>query len=272
MAAAQGDVVTFPEGQSYLVNAVSDREEKTIGVKPMNYHTMGTPAVTELFSGGSLKDFQALYNMELDNLGYKEPETDAPWVRVKLSGTTDTEWILSITEAMKAHGLQYFNSLRISDLEQAGGELYAIMRYEWKLYDDSRDDAVYNPEKNCLYVKKDSGNGYFVYVPYDDPASNPAVLSYRMKNGFLERATLKEQNIDGLNVSYPSKLPESFVMVTARTPSYWIYAPGEQQIDDAGNFKYSEETVVDYVEQEGFKMVEKKTRLTSAYDTAKKSM
>ena len=76
------------------------------------------------------------------------------------------------------------------------------MRYEWKIYDDSRDDAVYNPEKDCLYVKKDSGNGYFVYVPYDEPASNPAVLSYRMKNGFLERATLKEQNIDGLNVSY----------------------------------------------------------------------
>lgn len=116
VAAARGDVVTFPEGQSYLVNAVSDREEKTIGVKPMNYHTMGTPAVTEFFSGGSPKDFQALYNMELDNLGYKEPEADAPWVRVKLSGTTDTEWILSITEAMKAHSLQYFNSLRISDM------------------------------------------------------------------------------------------------------------------------------------------------------------
>ena len=269
VAAVRGDVVTFPEGQSYRVNAVSAREEKTIGVKPMNYHTMGTPAVTELFSGGSPKDFQALYNMELDNLGYKEPEADAPWVRVKLSGTTDTEWILSITEAMKAHSLQYFNSLRISDMEQTGGELYAIMRYEWKIYDDSRDDAVYNPEKDCLYVKKDSGNGYFVYVPYDEPASNPAVLSYRMKNGFLERATLKEQNIDGLNVSYPSKLPESFAMVTARTPSYWIYAPGEQQIDDAGNFKYSEETIVDYVEQEGFKTVEKKIRLTSTYDTAK---
>ena len=69
VAAVRGDVVTFPEGQSYLVNAVSDREEKTIGVKPMNYHTMGTPAVTELFSGGAPKDFQALYNMELDNLG-----------------------------------------------------------------------------------------------------------------------------------------------------------------------------------------------------------
>lgn len=70
-------------------------------------------------------------------------------------------------------------------------------------------------------------------------------------------------------MSYPSKLPESFAMVTARTPSYWIYAPGEQQIDDAGNFKYSEETIVDYVEQEGFKTVEKKIRLTSTYDTAK---
>ena len=56
---------------------------------------------------------------------------------------------------------------------------------------------------------------------------------------------------------------------SARTPSYWIYAPGEQQIDDAGNFKYSEETIVDYVEQEGFKTVEKKIRLTSTYDTAK---
>lgn len=270
VAATLGDVVTFPGGQSYSVNAVSAEKEKTIGVKPMNYHNMGIPVVTELHSGGSTTAFQALYNMELESLGYMEPGTDAPWVRVKVDGITDTEWILSIVTGMKEHDLQYFNHLRISDMEQSGGDLYAVMQYEWKLYGDSRDDTVYIPDKNRLYVKKDSGNGYFVYVPYEDLASNPAVLSCRMKNGFLERATLKEQNISGLNVSYPAELPDTFSLVTVRTPSYWIYAAGEQQIDDAGDLKYTEETVVDYVEQDGFKTVEKNIGLTSVYDTAKK--
>ena len=115
-------------------------------------------------------------------------------------------------------------------------------------------------------MKKDSGNGYFVYIAYEDPESNPAVLSWRMKNGFLERATLKQQKIEGLKVSYPAQLPDSFSAVTVRTPSYWIYAAGEQQIDDAGDLKYAEETVIDYVEQDGFKTVENNIRLTSVYD------
>ena len=266
VAATLGEAVFFPGGQSYSVNAVSDEKEQTIGVKPMNYHTMGIPAVTELHSEGEAEAFQNLYNRELGGLGYMEPGNDAPWVRVKLNGTTDTEWILSIAAGMKAHDLQYFNSLRISDIEQSGRDIYAIIRYEWKLYEDSRDDAVYIPDKNRLYLKKDSGNGYFVYIAYEDPESNPAVLSWRMKNGFLERATLKQQKIEGLKVSYPAQLPDSFSAVTVRTPSYWIYAAGEQQIDDAGDLKYAEETVIDYVEQDGFKTVENNIRLTSVYD------
>ena len=142
----------------------------------MNYHTMGIPAVTELHSEGEAEAFQNLYNRELGGLGYMEPGNDAPWVRVKLNGTTDTEWILSIAAGMKAHDLQYFNSLRISDIEQSGRDIYAIIRYEWKLYEDSRDDAVYIPDKNRLYLKKDSGNGYFVYIAYEDPESNLSLI------------------------------------------------------------------------------------------------
>ena len=120
-------------------------------------------------------------------------------------------------------------------------------------------------------MKKDSGNGYFVYARYDDVASNPAVISFQMKNGFLERATLKDQEVSGLNVTYPEQLPEMYTLVTAQTPSYWVYAAGEQQIDDAGELKYTEETKVEYVQQDGFKEVERTIELTSLYDAAQKT-
>ena len=266
-----GDTVSFASGQTYTVNAVSAKTDKTIGAKPLNYHTLGTPTVTDLHSGGSAAAFQSLYNTELENLGYKEPGTDAPWIRVKLSGTTDTERITAITTAILNYDLQYFNALRITDMEQSGGSLYAIMQYEWQLYGDSRDNSVYVPDKDRLYMKKDSGNGYFVYARYDDVVSNPAVISFQMKNGFLERATLKDQEVSGLNVTYPEQLPEMYTLVTAQTPSYWVYAAGEQQIDDAGELKYTEETKVEYVQQDGFKEVERTIKLTSLYDAAQKT-
>ena len=156
-------------------------------------------------------------------------------------------------------------------MEQSGGSLYAVMQYEWQLYGDSRDNSIYVPDKDRLYMKKDSGNGYFVYARYDDVASNPAVISFQMKNGFLERATLKDQEVSGLNVTYPEQLPEMYTLVTAQTPSYWVYAAGEQQIDDAGELKYTEETKVEYVQQDGFKEVERTIELTSLYDAAQKT-
>lgn len=269
--ASIGDTVSFASGQTYTVNAVSAKTDKTIGAKPLNYHTLGTPTVTDLHSGGSAAAFQSLYNTELENLGYKEPGTDAPWIRVKLSGTTDTERITAITTAILNYDLQYFNALRITDMEQSGGSLYAVMQYEWQLYGDSRDNSIYVPDKDRLYMKKDSGNGYFVYARYDDVASNPAVISFQMKNGFLERATLKDQEVSGLNVTYPEQLPEMYTLVTAQTPSYWVYAAGEQQIDDAGELKYTEETKVEYVQQDGFKEVERTIELTSLYDAAQKT-
>lgn len=266
--AAIGDTVTFPSGQSYIVQAVSDRTDRTIGVSPMNYHTMGTPEVFDFQSGGSAVAFQNSYNKELDNLGYKEPGSDAPWIRVELSGITDAEKIAEITEAIKQYDLQYFNALRITDMELLNGSLYAVMRYEWKLFGDSRDDSVYVPEKDRLYLKKDSGNGYFVYAVYENPGSNPAVLSFHMKNGFLNRAALKEQNVIGLDTAYPDQLPDTYTLETVQTPAYWVYAAGEQQLDDAGNLKYTEETTVEYVEQESVKEVERNTILHSAWDDA----
>lgn len=264
--AAVGDTVTFPGSQSYTVQAVSAREDKTIGLKPLNYHTMGTPAVTDLHSGGQAAAFKNLYNGELEKQGYKVPGTDAPWVRVSLAGTTDTEWITSITAAIKKYDLQYFNSLRITDLVQEGGNVYVIMRYEWNLYGDSRDNSVYVPDKDKLYVKKDTGNGYFVYAAYDNLAANPAVLSASMADGFLTRAALKDQNVSGVTTVYPSALPDAYTLVTEQTPAYWVYATGDQQINDDGSLKFSEEIKVDYEEKDGKKLVEKTIKLASVYD------
>ncbi len=264
--ASVGYTVTYPGGQSYAVNAVSDKTDKTIGIKPMNYHTMGTPIVTDLGSGGSTAAFKNLYNAELEALGYREPGIDAPWVRVKLEGSTDLEWINSITQAMVDKDLTYFNSVRISEIEASGSDFYAVIRYEWNLYGDSRDNSVYVPDKDTLYVKKDTGNGYFVYVAYKDLDSNSSVVSYTMKNGFLDRATLKDESVTGLTVNYPSQLPGTYTMITEQNPSYWVYASGEQAIDDSGNLKYTEETVITYIEQDGYKNVEDTITLTSVYN------
>lgn len=264
--ASIGDAVTFPGGKELTVNAVSNREDRTIGIKPQNYHTMGIPAVTDLDSGGDAASFQDLYNQALEAQGYGEPEPSAPWVRVKLSGTDDIEWIASVTEAIRKYDLSYFNRLRITEIERSEEALYAVMRYEWRLYEDHRDDAVYIPSKDRLYIKKNSGNGYFVYAAYDNLENNSAVRSYTMKNGFLERAVVKDQSVTDLHVTYPNPLPAAISLITNQTPSYWVYATGEQQIDDDGNLKYMEETRVEYVEQEGMKEVEETTRLESEYD------
>lgn len=269
--AALGSSVSFPNGQSYSVGALSDREDKTIGVKPYNYKTLGTPTVTDLHTGGSPEAFQSLYNKELEKLGYKEPGEKSPWVRVRLSGSTDTAWLTSITAAVRARHLQYFNCLRITGMETAGGSTYALLRYERRLYGDSRDDGVYIPEEDLLYLKRDTQNGYFVYVPYEDLETNPAVLARVMKNGFLERATLKDQKVEGLTAAYPDALPDTFHMKTEQSPAYWVYAPGEQERDDKGNLKYTEKTVLTYKEQDGFRQKEVLTKLAAAYNVEDKT-
>lgn len=172
VAASLGDVVSFPGGQSYCVHAVSQQRDETVGVKPMNYHSLGIPAAADLNSGGNPEEFQRLYNQALDEAGYREPSDEAPWLRIRLDGLTDAEWMAAVAQGMKRNDLQYFNSLRITDMEEMGGSLYGIFRYEWRLYGDGRDTGVYVPSKDRIYVKKDSGNGYFVYVAYDKPDSN----------------------------------------------------------------------------------------------------
>lgn len=269
--AALGSSVSFPNGQSYSVGALSDREDKTIGVKPYNYKTLGTPMVTDLHTGGNAEAFQSLYNKELEKLGYKEPGERSPWIRVRLSGSTDTAWLTSITAAVRARHLQYFNCLRITKMETAGGSTYALLRYERRLYGDSRDDGVYIPEEDILYLKRDTQNGYFVYVPYEDLETNPAVLARVMKNGFLERATLKDQKVEGLTAAYPNALPDTFHMKTEQAPAYWVYAPGEQERDDKGNLKYTEKTVLTYKEQDGFRQKEVLTKLAAVYNVEDKT-
>lgn len=290
VAANQGDVVSFPGGQIHRVQRVSEKSDQTLGIKPMNYHTIGIPTVMEPDADGTLQGFQRLYNQELDKMGYREPTDESPWVRMrlpsrllekstekpiersikksteKLPDNTAAEWVSVINQGIKDNDLQYFNSLRITDMEESGGGLYAILRYEWRLYGDERDRGVYVPEKDRLYVKKDGKNGYFVYTSYDGLDSNPAVVAYRMKHGFLEGATLKVQEVKGLKVAYPQKLPDTFVLETVQTSPYWVYDDGEQQLDDHGNPRFTEETTVDYVERQGFKEVESVTRLSSSYD------
>lgn len=269
--ASAGDTVTYRNGQSYRVQAVSPKQDKTIGIKPYNYKTLGTPTVTDLHTGANAAAFQSLYNKELEKLGYKEPGNTSPWVRVKLNGNTDMAWLTAITTAIKARHLQYFNSLRITRMEGSGANTYAVLRYEQKLYGDKRDDGVYVPEEDLLYVKKDSGKGYFVYAPYENLETHPAVLAKKMKNGFLERATIKEQKVEGLTVEYPAPLPDTYTLKTQQTPSYWIYTSGEQERDDTGNLKYTEETTVTYAEQDGFRQEERKTALSAAYDEDRKT-
>ena len=229
--AQKGDTVTV-NGKDYTVNEVKKEKAANIGAVPKNYMTYGTPKKTT-YGTNNYTAFMNAYNADLKSLGYKEPTAEAPWVRIKLSGGSDTDWITAITKYITDNGLIYFNSMRIKEIRTIGGADYALLTYDQQMGTSNAVNAVYNPDTDVVFVKKDTDKGYHVFVPYE--VNGKDVISFNKDtNGFLQNASIKPQSIQTDSV-YPNEI--EYRLVDEPDKSYWVYDGVQQAFNNDGTLK-----------------------------------
>ena len=259
--ASVGDKINV-NGTEYTVNQVSDPEVQRTGAFPINTRSYGTTSSTT-YGVSDFGAFMDAYNAELADIGYKEPDPEAPWAKIELMGSTDTDWIISVTRYITNNGLHYFNRMRIKEIIQEGGRNYAMLQYDYGRYGDVYD-SIYNPDANAVLVRKDTGNGYFVYVPY--AIGSAQVLSYQTDDtGFVTSASLQAQDVV-CNVTYPGALPDSYTMRSVLPKTYWVYDGQQQKFNNDGTLATTIEwkEVTDQITYE--QDVEVLTPVTATFD------
>lgn len=229
-------------GVNYTVTKVSEPESQTYGVNPANKSIRSIVPGTTL--GVATKDaFVTAYNQKLDALGYDVPAADAPWIRVELTDTNDTDWIGAVNTAMTDRGILFFNRARITEVISEGGKDFAVVRYDHATK-GTVDNCVFNTTTKTLYVKYATGNGYFIYVPI--PVTSDLVDSYVANDsGFVQVASLKKADVTCSTV-YPAALPTSYTLAVAPAKTYWVYDGVMQQFNNDGTLM----TTTDYVQTE----------------------
>lgn len=260
-----GDTVQV-NGIPYTVQTVSSDGIPLIGVQPQNTSTLGTPKRPS-YGSTDYEDFKNLYNAELRSIGYKVPTKEAPWIRVALQGVDETDWIINITKALSDKGLIYYNAIEIRDILNIDGKVYAVIAYGQYTKGAKADSGIYNPDTNTLYVKKDTGKGYFVYVPY---SIHDAAVSDVQKDtaGFVISASVRDQAV-ACNTVYPGELPDSFTMADREPVTYWAYDGKQQKFNNDGSLAVKTEWVTEYEKIEITKRVENMTPLVSEYADGK---
>ena len=265
--ASVGDAVTV-NGVPYQVSNASAKEEKTMGANPSNTVMLGLPEATT-YNSANVADFVTKYNQALLELGYRTPDANAPWIRVKISGTSDTDWIAVLTSAMRDYGLIAFNRVRITDaVQNADGSTTLIVRYDYATK-TTPNSCVYNPDQDALYVKQDSGNGYFVYVKV--PADSADIISVsRNDAGFVTAAILKKFTASS-SVSYPNALPaqDAYAKTYEAPVSYWLYDGVMQQFNNDGTLATTSTWVTTTHKETSTQVVERTTPLHSEYQNGK---
>lgn len=227
--ASVGDSITV-NGTSYTVNQVSDPEEQYVGAFPVNTKSYGTTTRTT-YGVSDYDSFMTAYNNELEEKGYKAPADEAPWAKIKLAGGTDTDWIVSMTKYLTNHGLIYFNRMRIKEIVQDTGNTYAMLQYDYAKNGEVYG-SIYNPDANAVLLKKDTGNGYFVYVPY--LLNSPQVASHMTDDaGFVISASVRNQEVV-CDTVYPDALPDSYTMRAVAPKTYWVYDGVQQKFNNDG--------------------------------------
>lgn len=259
--ASLGDTITV-NGISYPVNHTSAEEPARIGVWPRNYISYGTPMVTTL-GADDYDTFMRLYNEELEKTGYSETSTTSPWAKIELTGSTDTEWLVNITQYMVSHYLVYFNQMRIRDILQENGKTYAMLSYDYVFDGTSKDNAIYNPIDGELYIRKATGNGYDVFISYQE--TDPAIENIvKNENGFLTSASLKDQTVI-CDTRYPDALPDNYTLVDVPGKTYWLYDGVMQKFNDDGTLAVKSEWITEYREETLTRQEESLTPLAAVY-------
>ena len=261
--ASVGDSVNV-NGTSYTVTNVSAKEEQTMGAIPVNTKMFGLPSATTYHSA-DVNDFIAKYNQALLDMGYRTPDANAPWIRVKISGTSDTDWIAVLSGAMRDYGLIYFNRVRIVDaVANSDGSTSLIIRYDYAAKKEP-SSCVYNPDQAALYVKQDSGSGYFVYVKV--PLDSTDIISVdRNDEGFVKSAILKKFTVS-CGTSYPNALPaqDGYAKTYTEAKSYWLYDGVMQQFNNDGTLATTSSWVTTTHKEPSTQLVEKTTALPFEY-------
>ena len=228
VAAEVGDKVQLPNGTEKTVNAVSQKEQLYMTVKPANLFA-STPAVISVPNGAGKAEFIDEANTILA-ASYKEPTAAAPWRLVPLSGNNQ-ERSRQINDALS--DMTAFNAIRLEDIITQGGTDYAVLRYSYIQY-GKESDSLYDEQHKQVLVKKavsfDGADG-FVYAAYDE-----ADLTAVTKNasGFVVSASFKAQKPAKDTVTLYEDLSK-LKFVDELSPSYWVYAEGEDRLQNDGS-------------------------------------
>lgn len=242
--ASIGMTVTV-NGTDYRVTQVSEPDQPLMGAVPANKSIRGVVEKPTLGTS-SYNEFMNAFNAELSSIGYKVPSSEAPWIRIELDGNNDTDWIGAVDSAMRDQGILFFNRARITDIITESGKTYAILRYDHATK-DVVDTCIYNTERNSLFVKYDTGHGYFVYA--EIPVFSDMVVSYAANDtGFVTSASLKKASVN-CATSYPSALPANFSFIVEPAKTYWVYDGTMQRFNNDGTlmttteFQQTEQTL-----------------------------
>ena len=227
--AAVGQTITV-NGKAYTVTRVSDPVQTTMGAVPANKTIRNVVQKTTLGSV-DVNDFKEKFNAELLANKFKTPDAHAPWIRVPLVGTSDTDWIGAVNSAMTDQGILFFNAARITDIITENGKTYAVIRYNHAT-SGKVDPCVYNTEHDSLYVKQTTASGDFIYV--EVPANSDLVTSVnRNETGFIQSASLKKFTVN-CNTVFPAELPSSYILNVENPKTYWVYDGKMQKFNQDG--------------------------------------
>ena len=178
-----------------------------------------------------VNDFKEKFNAELLANKFKTPDAHAPWIRVPLAGTSDTDWIGAVNSSMTDQGILFFNAARITDIITENGKTYAVIRYNHAT-SGKVDSCVYNTEHDSLYVKQTTASGDFIYV--EVPANSDLVTSVnRNETGFIQSASLKKFTVT-CNTIFPAELPSSYILNVENPKTYWVYDGKMQKFNQDG--------------------------------------
>ena len=227
--ASAGQTISV-NGKSYTVTRVSDPVQETMGAVPAN-KTVRSVIQKSTLGSTDYHDFQEKFNAELLANKFKTPDANAPWIRVQLAGSSDTDWINAINSAMTDQGILFFNAARITDIITEGGNTYAVIRYNHAT-SKTVDSCVYNTDRNSLYIKQDTAAGNFIYV--EVPLTSDLITSVNTnETGFVQSAALKKFTTD-CNVFYPAALPSSYALHVVSPKTYWVYDGKTQKFNQDG--------------------------------------
>jgi len=240
--ASVGDTITLPNGQTTVVNAVSESKERNLSVTPENSMRISIPTFAGSIST-TVEDFLLDADWAMGSSRAKAPE-NAPWTLIELTGAAADDWAACLHDGMIAAGMEAFNRITVEGPAEIDGNTYAVVRYAY-VNGNTALASVYDEVYEILYVKQaismnlSSGTTTgFVYIPY----TKAEMVSYTELNGFITSAIVNRKVLTAADYTYPATM--DLTTVAEMAESYWIYDGTEQARASDGSLATRKETRV----------------------------